>query len=103
MAFYCYILKCSDDSYYTGHTDDIEKRIGEHQSGMIEGYTSKRLPVTVMLIEEFPTRYEALSRELQIKGWNRVKKEALIKGDFDKLKELSKSHPSTSSGRTEVL
>jgi len=44
MAFWVYILRCSDGSYYTGHTDNLEKRIAEHQSGAIQGYTSTRLP-----------------------------------------------------------
>jgi putative endonuclease len=83
MAFYAYILKCADGKYYTGHTDDLEKRIGQHQSGLIEGFTSSRLPVTLMWAQDFPTRYEALDAELRIKGWSQAKKEALIRGDWD--------------------
>ena len=56
MSFWVYILRCSDQSYYTGHTDNLEKRIAEHESGVIDGYTSTRLPVTLMFSEEFPTR-----------------------------------------------
>jgi predicted GIY-YIG superfamily endonuclease len=83
MAFYAYILKCADGKYYTGHTDDLEKRIGQHQSGLIKGYTSSRLPVTLMWAQDFPTRYEALDAELKIKGWSQAKKEALIREDWD--------------------
>lgn len=103
MSFWMYILKCSDGKYYTGHTDDLEKRIDQPQSGLIEGYTHSRLPVKLVAAEEFPTRYEALSRERQVKGWTRVKKEALIMQDYNKLPELSKSYPSTGSGRTDFL
>ena len=52
MAFYAYILKCADGKYYTGHTDDLEKRIGQHQSGLLTGYTSVRLPVTLMWVQD---------------------------------------------------
>ena len=72
-----YILRCADNSYYTGHTDNLDERIAKHQSGEIEGYTSTRLPVTLVFSEDFPTREEALACEQQIKGWSRKKKEAL--------------------------
>ncbi len=49
MAFWTYILLCADGRYYTGHTDNLEHRIGQHQSGLIEGFTSSRLPVRLML------------------------------------------------------
>ena len=80
MRFWVYILRCADDSYYTGHTDNLEERVAKHQSGEIEGYTSTRLPVVLLFSEEFSTREEALASERQIKGWSRRKKEALIKG-----------------------
>jgi putative endonuclease len=82
MAFWCYILLCADGKYYTGHSDDLEKRIGQHQSGAIAGFTSLRLPVRLMWSQDFPTRYEALDAELKIKKWSQAKKEALIKGDW---------------------
>ena len=66
MAFYAYILLCADGKYYTGHTDNLEKRIGQHQSGLIKGFTSSRLPVTLLWAQDFPTRYEALDAELKI-------------------------------------
>jgi predicted GIY-YIG superfamily endonuclease len=66
MSFWIYILRCADNSYYTGHTDNLDKRIVEHQTGEIEGYTSTRLPVTLVFAEEFPTREEALACERQI-------------------------------------
>ena len=88
--FYVYILKCSDDSYYISHTEDLLKHIAEHNSGKISGYTSDRLPVTILYNRTFEAKDEALLFEKQIKGWSRKKKEALIAGDFQALKALSK-------------
>ena len=76
--FYLYILKCNDGSYYTGHTDDIERRIAEHKAGLNHGYTSSRLPIKLVYIEEFFSRIEALEAERKIKNWSRKKKETLI-------------------------
>ena len=104
MAFWVYILKCADDSYYTGHTDNLEKRIGEHQAGQIPGYTHDRRPVTLVFSQDFPTREEALASEMQIKGWSRRKKEAMMRGDWAEVSRLAQSRvsrPSTGSGRTE--
>ena len=89
MAFWVYILQCADDSYYVGHTDDIEKRMNEHKSGELGGYTSTRRPVRVVFTEEFPSREEALAAELQIKGWSRKKKQALIRGDWGEVSRLA--------------
>ncbi len=104
MAFWVYLLKCADGSYYTGHTDNLEKRIGEHLSNAIPGcYTATRLPVELVFSQTFATREEALSAERQIKGWSRAKKEAMIRGDWAEVSRLAKSKPvrgSTSSPRT---
>ena len=98
-TYYIYILQCSDGSYYTGVTNDVEKRFYEHQEGLIEWcYTHNKRPVKLMYVEDFTDIVEAISREKQIKGWTRKKKEALIVKDFERLVGLSKSHPSTSSG-----
>ena len=91
MSFYVYILKCSDDSYYTGHTDDLEKRIATHQRGELSGYTSRRRPVALVFSEDFPSREEAFEMERRIKGWTRQKKEALIQPDWDRLQQLAKT------------
>jgi predicted GIY-YIG superfamily endonuclease len=74
MSFWVYILQCSDGTYYTGHTDNLEARIAKHQQGAVEGYTSKHLPVKLVFSSEFPTRDDAFARERQIKGWSRRKK-----------------------------
>ncbi|MCC6925868.1 TrmJ/YjtD family RNA methyltransferase [Novosphingobium sp.] len=105
MPFYTYMLRCSDGTYYVGHTDDLENRIPQHQSGLIPGYTATRLPVELVWSDTFPSRYEALSAERQLKGWSRKKKEALIAGDWDRVSELASranvlrdgDEPSTSS------
>lgn len=100
MSFWVYILRCADNSYYTGHTDDLEKRIGEHERDEVKGYTFTMLPVALVFSEEFPSREEAKASERQIKGWSRRKKEALMRGDWAEVSRLaqSKKHPSTSSG-----
>ncbi|MCH8088314.1 MAG: GIY-YIG nuclease family protein [Chloroflexi bacterium] len=91
MAFYVYILRCADGSYYTGHTDDLEKRIAAHQRGAISGYTSVRRPVHLVFSDSFVEREEAFGRGRQIKGWTRQKKEALIHGDWNQLIQLSEA------------
>ena len=88
-TYWVYILKCSDGSFYTGSTSDIEKRISEHENGLIKGYTSSRRPVKLVFSDYFDRVYDAISAERQIKGWRRAKKIALIKGDFDLLVKLS--------------
>ena len=102
MNYYTYILKCSDDKYYTGVTDNIERRIWEHQNGIDpKCYTYSRRPVELVYSESFPEVIYAIMREKQIKGWSRKKKEALISEKFNELPDLSKSntkHPSTGSG-----
>jgi len=90
MSFYAYMLRCSDGSYYIGHTDSIERRIAQHQHGELPGYTHKRRPVTLMWSQDFPSRIEALEAERQLKGWTRVKKEALAAGDWDAVRLLSR-------------
>lgn len=87
--YFVYILKCSDDSYYTGVTNNLEKRISEHNSGIIKGYTSTRLPVKLVFSERFSDIHQAIRFEKQVKGWSRKKKEALINRDFDLLVHLS--------------
>ncbi|MCK4654356.1 MAG: GIY-YIG nuclease family protein [Candidatus Cloacimonetes bacterium] len=88
-TYWVYILRCSDGSFYTGSTSDIEKRLSEHQNGLIKCYTRSRRPVKLVFSDYFERAYDAISAERQIKGWRRAKKKALIKGDFDLLVKLS--------------
>ncbi len=91
--YYVYILKCSDDSYYTGFTNNIDRRITEHNAGMNKDtYTFTRRPVILVWIETFLDPNQAIMIEKKIKGWSRRKKEALINEDWDKLVEYSKNY-----------
>jgi len=89
MAFWVYLLRCADESYYVGHTDNLELRIAQHQSGDLGGYTKRRRPVQLVYSESFGTRDDAFAAERQIKGWSRKKKEALIDGDWERLRLLA--------------
>jgi predicted GIY-YIG superfamily endonuclease len=89
--FYIYILRCNDGSYYVGHTDNVDARLSGHQQRHYPcSYTATRLPVALLFVQEFGSRDEAFAAERQIKKWTRRKKEALIKGDFDLLREIAK-------------
>ena len=90
MSFFAYMLRCSDGSYYVGHTDELESRIAAHQSGQIPGYTQKRRPLQLVWNQDFNTREEAIAAERQIKGWSRAKKEALIAGDWEGVQLFSR-------------
>ena len=103
MAFWAYLLRCGDGSFYAGHTDDLDARVGQHLVGRGCGYTARRLPVTFAWAQDFPSRIEALETERRIKGWSRAKKEALIAGDWERVSRLARSRgacASTSSART---
>ena len=104
MPFWAYLLHCRGGVFYTGHTDDLERRIGEHKSGLVRGFTQDLHPLELVWTQEFVTREEAKAAEKQIKGWSRRKKLALIRGDWDQISRLAKSNngPSTSSGQTGV-
>ncbi len=92
MSFWTYILLCSDGSYYTGHTDNLEPRIASHQRGEIDGYTKTRRPVVLKWSQDFSERIDALEAERRIKGWSRPKKEALIAGDWERVSRLARNH-----------
>ncbi|MGN6355985.1 MAG: TrmH family RNA methyltransferase [Novosphingobium sp.] len=94
LPFFAYILRCADGTYYTGHTDDLEKRIAQHRDGSLPGYTHDRRPVELVWVQEFPSRYEALAAEQRIKGWSRAKKEALIRSDWDAVQRLARRYRS---------
>lgn len=88
--YFVYILKCADDSYYTGVTNNLEKRLKEHELGFIPtSYTYYRRPVKLFHVETFQDINQAIEFEKEVKGWSRKKKEALAKGDYKRLKKLS--------------
>lgn len=95
---YTYILRCSDGSYYTGSTRNIDVRLYQHQTGDGAVYTKKRRPVELVYVEEYERIDEAFYREKQIQGWSRRKKEALIAGNFDTLSRAFISSLSLSKG-----
>jgi predicted GIY-YIG superfamily endonuclease len=83
VSIYLYILLCADGSYYVGSTrDSLDRRIPEHQSGALGGYTASRRPVELVFSQEFQRITDAIAAERQIKGWRRDKKEALIRGEY---------------------
>ena len=88
--FFTYIVECSDKSYYTGITNDIDRRIEEHNEGESQSaFTYKRRPVKLVFVEQFLQPEPAIEFEKQIKGWSRKKKESLIAENWDKIKELA--------------
>ena len=102
MSTTVYILQCANRQYYVGSTTDLVKRIGEHQLAdgstgspqvLYKGakFTKEHQPVELVYTEEYEDEHKARLRERQLHGWSRAKKEALIKGDIEELKELSKS------------
>jgi tRNA/rRNA methyltransferase len=90
MTWFVYILKCSDNSYYVGHTENLPTRIKIHNSSKGAKHTAIRRPVFLVYQEPAATKQEAMKREQQIKHWSRAKKEALIRSDRQLLKSLSR-------------
>jgi len=82
MTCYCYIVECSDGTYYTGWTTDPERRVSQHNKGIGAKYTSTRRPVKLVYLETQPDRTTAMKRELAIKRLKREQKARLIAGDL---------------------
>jgi putative endonuclease len=96
FLYYVYILKCSDNSYYTGITNDINKRFIEHKLGKnTDCYTFNKRPLELKFYEAFNDVLQAIYFEKNIKKWTRAKKEALINGDFDMLQILAECRNAT--------
>ena len=90
--YYVYILQCNDNSYYTGVTNNLERRLWEHETGYNNKcYTYTRRPVTLKYHEHFNNINNAIAWEKQVKGWSRKKKEALFKKDWEEISKLAKS------------
>ena len=92
MGIYVYMLRCSDGSYYivSATGDDLSPRIDQHNAGTFPGYTFSRRPVVLVWSEYFDRITDGIAVERQIKGWGRAKKEALVRGDWTQLRELSR-------------
>ena len=93
---YMYILECANGSYYIGSTRNLFMRVAAHQNGIGANYTKKYLPVCLIYFEEFDQIWKAFYREKQIQRWTSYKKSALVRGDFEKLKELATCKNETS-------
>ncbi len=92
MPAFVYILRCRDGKYYVGSTrDTLERRVNEHNSGILAGYTKSRRPVELVFAQEFDRIVDAVAAERQLKGWSRAKKEALMSGDTTALVRLSRN------------
>jgi putative endonuclease len=90
---YVYILQCNDESYYTGVTNNLDKRFAQHESGYVATcYTFKRRPIKLVYSVQMDDINQAIALEKQMKGWSRKKKQAFINEDWDKLKILSKNY-----------
>jgi putative endonuclease len=99
--YYVYIIQCNDGFYYTGVTNDVDKRVRQHNEGLDPNcYSCKRRPFFLKYYEHFGNVKNAIAYEKQLKGWSRKKKEALFVGDYETIKKLAKSknNPSASSG-----
>lgn len=93
-----YILLCADGSYYTGSTNDLERRIAQHEAGEGANHTRKHGPVKLVYYEWYPRVDQAFYREKQVQGWSRKKKEALINGQPGMLPELAKAYRDLKGG-----
>ena len=88
--YYVYILRCHDDSFYTGVTNDLERRLIQHDTGAnIKCYTYDKRPLELFYFEHTTSIHAAINREKQIKGWSRRKKRALIEENIGRLKQFS--------------
>ncbi len=91
QKYFTYILACADNSYYVGVTNNLERRLKEHQEGIhSNSYTYSRRPVKLLYYEESQYIINAIEREKQLKRWSRKKKEALINAKTEELIKLSK-------------
>jgi putative endonuclease len=91
QTYYIYILKCRDHSLYVGHTANLKNRLYWYRCGFASLYAAARLPVRLVYSEKYVNQQPAIARELQRKNWSRLEKEALINGDTERLRNLTKS------------
>jgi putative endonuclease len=95
--YYVYILECADKSYYTGVTNNIERRLMEHNTGINpKSYTYSRRPLVIKYCRHFRYIIEAIAWEKQLKGWSRKKKEALFNDNWDEIRKLAACKNETS-------
>ena len=88
--YFVYVVQCSDKSYYTGITNNLERRLYEHNKGVNKtAYTFRRRPVTLRYCEAFKNPLDAITFEKKLKNWSRKKKEALFSNDWESIRKLS--------------
>jgi predicted GIY-YIG superfamily endonuclease len=91
--YWTYMLRCRDGSYYIGMSSDVNVREAVHAQGIDpKSYVYGRRPVTIVWSESFASPDDAIRAEKRLKGWSRAKKEALIRGDWDEIRRLARSH-----------
>ena len=106
MQFWVYMLRCRDGSYYTGHTDDLQKRLWEHEQGLGAEWTRRRRPVELVWSAFGTSRDEVFAFERRVKRWSVAKKEALIAGDWALVGHFARpphERPSTSLGTNDAV
>jgi predicted GIY-YIG superfamily endonuclease len=104
MHFWVYMLRCRDGSYYTGHTDDLQKRLWEHEEGLAADWTRRRRPVELVWCALGTSRDEVFAFERRVKNWSVAKKEALIAGEWKLVGHFARpphERPSTTLGTSE--
>ena len=79
-AWFCYMLRCNDGSLYVGMTSNLEARVDKHSQGFGPEYTRKHRPVVLIWSQEFADSAAARKREIELRGWSRKKKLALVPG-----------------------
>ena len=90
MVFTLYILECADGALYIGHTDNLSRRLQQHEQSKGDTYTARRRPLKLIHAEGFESRYEALTMERKLKGWSRAKKLAYVSSNWAAVAKLSK-------------
>jgi putative endonuclease len=97
MSFFVYLLECNDGTYYIGVTNNLNRRLREHQEGIVSGcFTFSRRPVRLKYYLVFDNIYEAIKVEKKLKKWSKAKKDAYFKKDWEDLHELSRCKNLTS-------
>jgi putative endonuclease len=90
--YYAYIVSSATGTLYTGMTNDLQRRIWQHQQGLVDGFTAKYGCNLLVWYESFPTAIQAIEAEKRIKGWTRWKKVALVESTNPNWKDLSKDN-----------
>jgi putative endonuclease len=91
-TMWVYIVECSDGLYYTGVTNDVERRVQEHNEGLdTRSFTYRRRPIILKFANQFNDPIQAIEFEKQVKGWSRKKKQAIIEEKWELLPGFSKS------------